>query len=106
MEVRIYPSPEGLSVFFTDVTARKQAEEALRDSERRFRTVVETLGEGIMITDLEDRVLYTNSRNCEITGYAPDELIGRIASELLLPPKEQERMRKTIRDRAEGRSGV
>ncbi len=36
-ENRIYPSPDGLSIYFTDITTRKQAEQALRVSETRYR---------------------------------------------------------------------
>jgi PAS domain S-box-containing protein len=36
-ENRIYPSPEGLSIFFTEITERKRAQDALSDSERRLR---------------------------------------------------------------------
>jgi two-component system, cell cycle sensor histidine kinase and response regulator CckA len=87
--------------------ARTEAEhlEALRSSEERFRTVVESLGEGILITDLDDRILYTNSRNCEITGYTRDELIGRVGYDLLLAPEEREPLRQRNAERAEGTAG-
>ncbi|MCZ6633302.1 MAG: PAS domain-containing protein, partial [bacterium] len=40
-------------------------EEALRDSETQFQTVVESLDEGLLITDLDDRVVYMNPRVTE-----------------------------------------
>lgn len=68
-------------------------QDELRASEEKFRTVVEQLGEGIVITDLDERIVYTNHRNCEITGYTRDELVGRIASDVLTVPEDRERIR-------------
>ena len=42
-----YPSQEGLSVYFQDVTERKRAEEKIRRSEERYRSFVEQSTEGI-----------------------------------------------------------
>lgn len=67
---------------------RKRMEDALRESEERFRTVVESLGEGLLITDPENAVLYANPRMEELTGYAGEEMLGRPAYELLLPPEQ------------------
>ena len=64
---------------------RGAAEQELRRSEERFRMAVECLDEGLLITDLDDVVLYVNSRISEMTGYAQDEMIGRPAYELILP---------------------
>jgi PAS domain S-box-containing protein len=70
----------GQLVVLADVTEMEDAHRAsAEESEERFRTVVESLGESLVITDLEDRVLYANSRTHEITGYAPEELVGRSA---------------------------
>lgn len=68
----------------TDVTERKRAEEERAQSENRFRSVVENLGEGLLITDLNDVVLYVNPRMVELTGFSEEEFLGRPAYELLL----------------------
>ena len=77
----------GAVVAMHDVTAQKVSERALRDSEERFRTVVESLSEGLVITDLAGTATYVNQRMGEITGYAPEELVGRDLAVLLLKPE-------------------
>lgn len=71
-----------------DITERKQSESALRESEARFRTVVQSLGEGLLITDARDVVLYMNSRMTELTGFTEEDMIGQPAYELLSPPEQ------------------
>ena len=82
-----------------DITARMEAEEALRGSEEHFRRVVETLTEGLIVTDAEDLVLDANSRMTELTGYTREEMIGRAAYSLLLPPEQQSAMFERNRER-------
>ncbi|HXQ33731.1 MAG TPA: PAS domain-containing protein, partial [Anaerolineales bacterium] len=50
-ENRIYPSKDGLSVFFRDITERKKTKETLRESEERYRTIYETSGVSIWEED-------------------------------------------------------
>jgi PAS domain S-box-containing protein len=75
---------------FRDVQARAAGEEELRASEARFRAAVETLGEGLIITDVSDVITYVNFRMAQLSGYAPEEMIGRTVPALLVPPDEQE----------------
>jgi PAS domain S-box-containing protein len=65
------------------IVARVHAQAALRTSEARFRGVVEHLGEGLIITDLHDTVLYVNSRMTELFGYTAREMIGQPAPKLI-----------------------
>ena len=59
-----------------DVTERKKAEEALKESEEKFRSVVENSHEGIFIVDNAYNFSYVNDEFCEILGYSRKELIG------------------------------
>ncbi|MEW6158717.1 MAG: PAS domain S-box protein [Verrucomicrobiota bacterium] len=68
-----------------DITDRKQAEEAMRENEEKYRSIVETTHEWLWAIDLEWRLTYTNPAVEEILGYAPGELIGRNCLQLLHP---------------------
>lgn len=81
---------------------RVRAQEALRASEIRFRAVTDGLGEGIIITDPENRVRYANSRMIELTGFDLKDLIGRPACELLQPENKWDLARHRNSDRMAG----
>ncbi|MBD1890821.1 PAS domain S-box protein [Coleofasciculus sp. FACHB-SPT9] len=68
-----------------DITERKQAEEALRESEERFRTIFEREAMGVVLTTLEGRLLASNPKFREILGYSEQELQGMLFSELAHP---------------------
>jgi two-component system cell cycle sensor histidine kinase/response regulator CckA len=85
-----------------DVTHRKRDEEALRESEQRFRSVAENLREALMITDREDRIILANSRVRDVLGYEPDEVVGKNATDLLLPPAQRNVFRDRLRRRLGG----
>jgi PAS domain S-box-containing protein len=72
-----------------DITKIKEAEEAKRESEELYRTVVESMVEGLLITNVEDRILFANKRMSEMSGYKIDEMIGKKGYEILLDPKDK-----------------
>jgi PAS domain S-box-containing protein len=75
----------GLTGVNTDITERERAEKALRDSEERFRLVVEAAPSGMVMTDGAGRILMINERAETLFGYARGELVGR-EIETLVPP--------------------
>lgn len=60
----------------TDVTERKRFEEALRESEEKYRGLVEASRHGIQETDTDGNILFANPANHRMLGYADGELIG------------------------------
>ncbi len=72
-----------------DITKIKEAEEAKKESEELYRTVVESMAEGLLITDIDDTIIFSNKRMGEITGYQVYEMIGKKGYELFLEPKDR-----------------
>ena len=85
LDLFISPSATGVSVTLQNRARSKErdAQRSLRDLETRFRSVVESLREGLIITDLNDRIEYVNPRITELTGRHAEDLDGRQAQELL-----------------------
>ncbi|MGB9939436.1 PAS domain S-box protein [Methanosarcina sp.] len=73
------PGKGKVAATFRDITKRKQAEEALRESEEKYRNIVETANEGIWTVDPEARTTYANEKMAEMLGYTQEEMIGRPA---------------------------
>ncbi len=67
-ENRIYPSKDGLSIFFTEITERKKAEQFVRASQERLTRIVETIPDGITIVDREGAITFANSSAERILG--------------------------------------
>ncbi len=68
--------PIGVQGIARDITARKGAEEALKDSEEKFRSIVETTNEWIWAIDLEGNHTYTNPAIEQILGYKTEDILG------------------------------
>lgn len=72
----------------------REAESALRASEARYRALVETLPDGVMLTDTGGRVTFCNRRAAEMHGYTqPSELIG-MPSVALVAARDRDRARR------------
>jgi len=68
-----------------EVKVRKQAEETLRESEEKYRTILESIEEGYFEVDLVGTLTFFNDSLCKITGYTRDELLGMNNREYTTP---------------------
>jgi len=75
----------GASVVLYNIDEHKRALMALAESEQRFRRLVETMNEGLVILDSEGRLTYVNQHLEEISGFNAEELVGRKIQEFLSP---------------------
>src|ERR1051325_9138776 len=75
----------GVVSSFTDITAQRKAEAALRESEERYRRTFELAGSGIAHIGLDRKFIRVNRRLCEILGYPEREVIGMTGRQISHP---------------------
>jgi PAS domain S-box-containing protein len=68
-----------------DITERKRIEEAIRESEKRFRNLVETTSDWVWEVDENGHYTYVSPQALAIVGYTPQELLGKTPFDLMLP---------------------
>jgi PAS domain S-box-containing protein len=73
----------GLRGVLLDITEYKETEAELRESERRYRDLLETMNEGFAIADENGLRTYANQRLCDLLGCRADEIIGHPVTEFL-----------------------
>lgn len=84
-DVWAYPIPQGLIIFFKDITERKQFEQSLQDSETRFRVLSESSFEGIVLHQ-NGIIIEANQRAVQMHGYNHlEEFIGQPLAHLVAP---------------------
>jgi len=88
-----------------DITMRKQAEEALRASEEKFRALVETTSDWIWEVDSQWHYTYTCPRVKNILGYEPAEIIGKTFFDLM-PAEEARRIGEIFKSLAANQQAI
>lgn len=86
-----------------DVTERRRSEEALRNSELRYRRLVETATQGMGKFDLDARIIDVNDQMASMMGYTRDEVIGHLLQEFTTP-QEMVNLKEKLQNRKRGLS--
>lgn len=83
-----------------DITEQKLMEEVLKESESTYRSLLESMGEGIILADNNDHILYVNRKFAEMVKYSKSELIGKIGYNIFVEPRERNRLiaKNTLRE--------
>ena len=90
-----------------DISERLQAEEALRESEEKYRTLVNSTLQGVVIAQSDPiRLVFANPAMTKISGYTPEKLIGMEPDELvkLIFEEDRERFFSNFQKRVQGES--
>jgi PAS domain S-box-containing protein len=95
---------DGIMAVVEDITEQVKAEQSLKESEERFRSIFETAPDGIFIADSSGRFLEVNKAACEQLGYNREELLQMSVFDIA-SPQYSERAARAI-DRMKGESGI
>ena len=93
----------GVVLVFSDVTEQYLAEQRIRESEVKYRSLIEQMQEGLLVVDNNDIIQFVNSRLCEMLGYEEVELVGKVGYEILV--NESDRL-KIIEKNLERQKGI
>lgn len=92
LELRVYANSSGIIAYIRDIDERKRRElerdeilTALRASEEKYRNLIETTGEGVLIGSPNGIIQYVNQRMADMLGYPAEELVGESGLNLIPP---------------------
>ncbi|HOW54678.1 MAG TPA: PAS domain S-box protein [Syntrophorhabdaceae bacterium] len=108
-EMKLYPISEEMdniakaAIFIKDITSERRYEEALRESEKKYRQIVDTANEGILVANEDFRITLVNRQIIKMTGYSEEEMIGKSLSEFI-HKADREEYDTRIHRRIQGKS--
>ncbi|MFO0576557.1 MAG: PAS domain S-box protein [Polyangia bacterium] len=88
-EVHAYPSSGALSVYIHDITERRRAEAALRETEHRYRSLIDNCMDAILLTAPDGSIAVANRASTSLLGYTESELRA-LGTKGLLDPSDQQ----------------
>ncbi len=80
----------GVMGILSDISERKRMEEALRQSEEKYRSIFETANEGIWVLNANFTTILVNQKVTDILGYAPEEMYGLSPEAFIFPEDRAE----------------
>lgn len=89
-----------------DITESYHNRLALQQSEEKYRGIIQNLQYGLLEVDINEKIVYANEAMSLITGYEPEELIGKIASQLLVDERSMEVLDSEHEKREDGNASV
>jgi diguanylate cyclase (GGDEF)-like protein/PAS domain S-box-containing protein len=81
--------PAGIEGALRDITERKRAEDALRESETKLRNITSMIGEGIYVLDAQGRLTFMNPEAERLLGWTEAELLGKVFYEVVHCQKDE-----------------
>ena len=103
LENHIYPSNDGLTIFFKDVTDIKEITQALKEKEEKYRSLIEQASDGIVITDLDGIILEVNNSMKNMMGIEDEEMVGYAVTDYI-PDEDKELLPLRINELMQGKS--
>lgn len=82
--------PHSILGIAQDITERRRMEDALRQSEERYRTIIEQMADGYFEIDLAGRFTFVNDAQCANLGYTRDEMLGMSSRQYIVEEKIEE----------------
>jgi PAS domain S-box-containing protein len=93
----------GFQIILIDITERKKAEEALRESERKLRDIIDTSPDSIVWVDTTGKITLVNKKGFEITGFSEKDLVGKDFMDVEgLTQESKEKILESFMKRIEG----
>ncbi len=97
------PENQRIRVYATDITDRKRAEETLRNSEEKYRGIVENTSNVIMVTQPDGIISYLSPSCKEVIGYLPKELVG--TNPVIFHPDDVQKVQHALTRALKGEKG-
>ena len=98
--------PIGIQGIARDITERKHAEQTIRESESKFRTLAETASDAILTIDESSLIIFGNAAAETIFGYSSDELVGMRITDLIPPQYRDDHLTGITRYNSTGKKGI
>ena len=91
---------------YNDVTRRKLANIKLQQQEEKYRGILENMELGLMEVDNDETIIRAYEWFCDMVGYTEEELLGKNAMELFIPPEYHEFFKEETQKRSQGQAGI